>query len=191
MTTPSASPAAPPNRPVFVLGERSAALEVVRALGSTANFAAMPASRLLADLVATVDRWAPVLDPLGALGRNGLRPAHWYREVQKAQMRAAGKPRTVEFSSLSVLRLCILFPRAQFVVVRQLKRAMPRSRRLPDLAEGRIVAIDSQGATTPETLERILAFLGATAETIEVDVSDTAVGAAPFREAPEAELRRS
>ena len=48
--------------------------------------------------------------------------ARWYGDVQAGWLRASGKERTVEFSGLSVLRLCGLFPRAQFVVVHQLKR---------------------------------------------------------------------
>ena len=160
-------------RPVFVLGERPAAMQVVRALGDTPEFCAMPSNRLLSDLVSAVDRWIPDLEPLTALARDGhVPPASWYREVQAARLAQTGKARTVEFSGVSVLRLCRLFPAAKFVVVRRLERAIPRSRQLPELGRGRIVEIDSADAATPETLDYLLAFLGEPAALAVVDLSD-------------------
>ncbi len=161
------------DRPVFVLGERPAAIEAVRALGETPGFCAMPSNRLLSDLVWAVDRWLPDLEPLAALSRDGyVPPASWYREVQAARLAQTGKTRTVEFSGVSVLRLCRLFPAAQFVVVRRLERAIPRSRQLPTLGRDRIVEIDRADTTTPETLEHLLMFLGELAAPVVVDLSD-------------------
>jgi hypothetical protein len=42
------------NRPVFVLGERASALEMVRALGETPMLYALPMNRLLPDLEAAL-----------------------------------------------------------------------------------------------------------------------------------------
>jgi hypothetical protein len=177
-TTPASRlPAVGP--PVFVLGERPAAMELVRALGDTPTLSAMPANRLLSDLVSAVERCLPDLEPLAVVGRGGhVPPASWYVEVQAARLRQSGKSRTVEFSGVSVLRLCDLFPTAQFMVVHQLKRAIPRSRRLPALGQGRILEIDSAQATTPETLGRALAFLGETPEPVVLDLSDRATAQA-------------
>jgi hypothetical protein len=171
MTTQSV----PVDRPVFVLGERTAATALVRALGDTPTLCAMPANRLLSDLVHALDRCSPDLKPLTDPAHGGLRPpTSWYRDVQAAALRGSGKIRTVEYSALSVLRLCELFPGAQFLVVRQLKRAMHPSRRLPAPELGRILEIDSESATTAGTLERALAFLGAR-EPVELDLSDNQV----------------
>ena len=175
MSTPSALPVAPVDRPVFVLGERAAATQLVRALGDTPNLCAMPANRLLYDLVRLLNRCSRDLgqltdSPQAAFGP----PATWYREVQVAQLRGSGKARTVEYSALSILRLCELFPWAQFLVVHQMKRALPPSRRLPLGELERILEIDSGSATTPATLERVLTFLGAT-EPVELDLSDDQV----------------
>lgn len=171
MTRASALPRIGP--PVFVLGERPAAMELVRALGDTPALSAMPANRLLLDLIAAVERCLPDLEPLAVFERDGhLPPASWYREVQAARLCQSGKSRTVEFSGASILRLSSLFPTAQFLVVHQLKRAIPRSRRLPALGRGRILEIDSAEPTAPETLERALAFLGETPEMAIVDLSD-------------------
>jgi len=161
------------DRPVFVLGERPAAMQVVRALDDTPDFCAMPSNRLLSDLVSAVDRWLPDLEPLAALARDGhVPPASWYREVQAARLAQTGKARTVEFSGVSVLRLCRLFPAAQFVVVRRLERAIPRSRQLPARGRERIVEIDCADTTTPEMLDHLLTFLGEPAAPVVVDLSD-------------------
>ena len=58
------------------------------------------------------------------------------------------------------------------MVVRHLERAIPRSRRLPDPERDRILEIDSQTVDDPETLERVLAFLGEPAEPLMLDLSD-------------------
>lgn len=170
----SPSPAAEPSadRPVFVLGERAAAIQLVRALGDTPSFTAVPPNRLLADLASAVDRGAPAFGPVGSPVREALRPDRWYQEVLAAQLQAGGKARTVEFSGLSALRLCRYFPGAQLVVVRQLKRAMPPSRRVPPMEGHRILQVDSEGVDNPETVERVLAFLGEGPEGDELDLSD-------------------
>ena len=173
------SPAVDPvDRPVFVVGERPAAMQLVRALGETPDLCAMPPNRLLPDLALAVERCAADLEPLAGLERAGLRPpASWYREVQAARIRLAGKTRSVEFSGLSVQRLDRLFPDAQFLVVHQLKRAVDRSRRLPALGRGRILQIDSDVPATPATLARVIAFLSEPAEPVVVDLSDHDAGA--------------
>jgi hypothetical protein len=163
------------DQPVFVLGERAAAVQLARALGDTPTLCALPANRLLAEMVSATDRCAAVLGPLSGVARDGLRPARWYRDVQAAHLRASGKPRTVEYSGVSTLRLCQLFPGAQFVVVRQLQRAMPRSRILPAIERQRILEVDSGTVTLPDTLEHVLAFLGEPADTLELDLSDQPV----------------
>jgi hypothetical protein len=163
------------DQPVFVLGERAAAVQLARALGETPTLCAIPANRLLAEMLSATDRCAAVLGPLSGVAREGLRPGAWYRDLQAAHLRASGKPRTVEYSGVSILRLCQLFPGAQFVVVRQRKRAMPRSRRLPALERERILEVDSETVDDPDTLERVLAFLGAPAETVVLDLSDQLV----------------
>jgi hypothetical protein len=174
MNTPSV-PLAPVDRPVFVLGERTAAVELVRALGDTPTLCALPTNRLLSDLVHALDRCSPDLEPLTGPAHEGLPPpTTWYRDVQTACLRSSGKIRTVEYSALSVLRLCELFPGAQFLVVRQLKRAIHPSRRLPAPEPGQILEIDSESATSPGTLERALAFLSAR-EPVELDLSDNEV----------------
>lgn len=170
-----AAPAiAPVDRPVFVLGERDPAIRLVEALGETPTLQAMPASRLLAELAWAVDRCAPSFESITGLD-NRLLPGVWYRDVQIRQLQVSGKERTVEFSGLSAARLCILFPNAQFLVVRRTKRAMPRSRRLPQLPQGRLLEIDSEEPVTPEMLERVLAFLGEPAEGPVLDLSDETV----------------
>ena len=154
----------PADRPVFVLGERAAAVQLVRTLGDTASLCAMPPIRLLADLVMAVDRCAgktPALDP-----------ARWYGDVQAAQRRATGKGRTVEFSGLPILRLCRLFPTAQFVIVRATTRALPPSRRLPAQGVEKIFEVDSAEVTAPETLAGVLTFLGETGEALELDLTE-------------------
>ena len=162
--------------PVFVLGERAAALELIGALDQMPALSAMPANRLLANLIETYDRNAADLRPLTELMRQGgVPPARWYREVQAAQLRASGKTRTVEFSGVSILRLAALFPEAQFVVVHQLRRAIPRSRRSPAPAPVRILEIDAADPIAPATLERVLAFLGEEPERRVLDLSDTSV----------------
>src|SRR6266508_3199550 len=143
MTKGAVPQVAPADRPVFVLGERAAAMELVRALGDTPTLSAMPANRLLADLVSAVDRYSPMFDPLAGVAA-GFRPAAWYRDVQLAQLRVSGKARTVEFSGLPILRLCSLFPAAQFLVVRRVRRAVPHSRPLPVLGREKILQIDSE-----------------------------------------------
>jgi len=160
------------HRPVFVLGERAAAVQLVRALGATDGLYAMPVTRLLTDLVAAVDRCYATLGPAADVPWASLAPAAWYRDVQAAYLRAGGKWRTVEYSGLSILRLCTLFPGAQFVVVRQLRRAMPPSRRLPALEHGRIMEIDSDRVGNPEALDRVLDFLGEPVRVVELDLSD-------------------
>jgi len=168
---------APVDRPVFVVGERPAAMQLVRALGETTALCAMPPNRLLPDLALAVERCASDLDPLAGLERDGLRPpASWYREVQAACLRHSGKARSVEFSGLSVRRLDRLFPDAQFLVVHQLKRAIDRSRRLPALGPGRILEIGSDVPVTARTIDRVLAFLGQPAEQVVLDLSDERVG---------------
>jgi hypothetical protein len=163
------------NRPVFVLGERPAAMALLRALGDTPTLCALPPNRLLAEVLSATDRCTAVLGPLNGLAREGLRPGAWYRDFQAAHLRASGKPRTVEYSGVSILRLCQLFPDAQFVVVRQLRRAMPPSRRLPALERGRILEVDSTTVDAPDTLELVLAFLGVVADTFVLDLSDQPV----------------
>jgi hypothetical protein len=176
MNTSPVLPMAPVHRPVFVLGERNAALQLVRALGETPTLCAMPANRLLFELVHALDRCSRDLEPLTGSAHDGLRPpATWYRDIQAARLRGSGKTRTVEFSPLSILRLCELFPRGQFLVVRQLKRAIPPSRRLPAPELERILEIDSESATTPGTLERALTFLGESTGPVELDLSDDEV----------------
>ena len=159
------------NRPVFVLGERAAAVQLIEALGRTAALCAVPLNRLLFDLVVAVNRGSRSFVAADA-PLDGFRPGAWYGDVHAALARAAGKPRTIEFSGLSVISLCEMFPAAQFVVVRQLKRAMPRSRRLPPLERGRILEIDSEAVDTAETLELVLAFLGEPAGAVVLDLSD-------------------
>jgi hypothetical protein len=171
MQTPH-PPAAPIDLPIFVLGERPAAMQLVRALGDTSTLCRMPATRLLSDLVAAADRWAADFADLPGSGDHGLRPASWYREVQVDRLRSSGKSRTVEFSALPVLQLCRLFPTAQIVVVRQLTRAVPRSRRLPALEQRRILEVDSDDPTSPGVFEHVLAFLGETVEAHVLDLSD-------------------
>jgi len=164
------------NQPVFVIGERPAAMELVRALAESPTLCAMPANRLLADLVSAADRCRPDLEALALSDGDGHRPpAGWYREVQAARTRITGKARTVEFSGLPVLRLCELFPSAQFVVVHPLTRAIPPSRRLPALRRGRILEVDSSSVAGAATLERVLAFLGEPAAEVELDLSDRSV----------------
>src|SRR5688572_23371467 len=68
MTTQSV----PVDRPVFVLGERTAATALVRALGDTPTLCAMPANRLLSDLVHALDRCSPDLKPLTDPAHGGL-----------------------------------------------------------------------------------------------------------------------
>lgn len=162
---------APVDRPVFVLGERAPASQLVRALGGTPTLYGMPPNRLLAELVWAVDRCAPIFEPITGLTED-LRPAAWYRELQLRQLQLSGKARTVEFSGLSAVRLCSLFPHSQLLVVRRLKRAMPRSRRVPDLAPGRLLEIDSEEPISRETLDQVLAFLGEPGEPLELDLSD-------------------
>jgi len=154
-------------------------MEIVRALGDTPALAALPGNRLLRDLLAAADRSRTELEPLAGpvLGAANL-AAGWYRDVQAAWLRARGKDRTVEFSGLSVLRLCQLFPTAQFVVVRQLRRAVPRSQRFPVTGRERILEIDSDRVADPETLRRVLAFLGEGVEQIVLDLSDGSIVAA-------------
>jgi len=172
MNPRAASTAAPVNRPVFVLGERAAAIELVHALGATPDLCAVPANRLLGDLVSAADRCARAFGPLAGAAREALHPAGWYRDVLTVLLRASGKPRTVEFSGLSILSLCGYFPQAQFVVVRQLRRNIAPSRRLPPLEGHRILQVDSEGAGSPETVERVLAFLAEGAEAVFLDLSD-------------------
>ena len=171
---PTEAPSVMPrvDRPVFVLGERAAAVQLVRDLGDTPKLCAVPVNRLLAEMMSATDRCAAALGPLGAVAVEGLRPAGWYRELQTALLRDSGKSRTVEFSGVSIIRLCQLFPDAQFVVVRQVKRAMPPSRRLPALEHGRILEVDSETVTLPDTLEHVLAFLGAPEAMLVLDLSD-------------------
>jgi len=177
-----ASAVPPVDRPVFVLGERQAAMELIRALGDTATVCALPLSRLLPDLVSAVERAAPATEPLAVMGQGSpILPASWYREVQAGWLRFTGKTRTVEFSALSVLRLCHLFPTAQFVVVHQLRRAIPRSRRLPTLGRDRIIEVDSGRVTDPQTVERVLAFLHEPVEQVEpaeLELSDARMATA-------------
>lgn len=172
MNSPSASAVASADRPVFVLGERAAAIQLVQALGDTPSFTAVPLNRLLADLASAADRCAPAFGPIADPVHEALRPARWYQDVLAAQLQASGKARTVEFSGLSVLRLCGYFPDAQFVVVRQLKRAMPRSRRFPPMEGHRILQVDSERVNSPETVERVLAFLGEPTDQVVIDLSD-------------------
>jgi len=167
----------PVDRPVFVVGERPAAMQLVRALGETPALCAMPPNRLLPDLALAVERSAADLEPLAGLERAGLRPpASWYRQVQAARIRLSGKPRSVEFSGLSVQRLDWLFPGAQFLVVHQLKRAVDRSRRLPALGSGRILQISSEVPATATTLARVMTFLSEPTEPVVVDLSDHDAG---------------
>ena len=178
MSLSSAVAGASSHRPVFVLGERAPAVEMVRALGRTPALYALPMNRLLPDLISAVTRGRPALEPvLGPEAVGGAVLAGWYREVQAAGLRRSGKTRTVEFSGLSILQLCDLFPTGQFVVVRQVKRAIPRSRRLPPLERRRIFEVDSAIAATPESLARVLAFLAEPADAVELDLSDGRVGA--------------
>ena len=123
------------------------------------------------------ERSAADLEPLAGLERAGLRPpASWYRQVQAARIRLSGKPRSVEFSGLSVQRLDWLFPGAQFLVVHQLKRAVDRSRRLPALGSGRILQISSEVPATATTLARVMTFLSEPTEPVVVDLSDHDAG---------------
>ena len=175
----SASAVPPADRPVFVVGEREPALDLVRALGDTSTLCAMPASRLLQDLVQAVERCPVDLDSLGAAGDALRRPANWYREVQVAHTRASGKIRSVEFSGMALRRLHHLFPHAQFLVVHRLNRAIPPSRRLPALAPEWILEVDSGVAATAEAVERVLTFLGEVTESVVVDLSDHRMRSTP------------
>src|SRR5439155_182293 len=83
-----------------VLGERAAAVGLVRGLGDTPTLCALPANRLLAEMVSATDRCAAALGPLSGVVLEGLRPAGWYRDLQAAHLRASGKPRTVEYSGV-------------------------------------------------------------------------------------------
>jgi hypothetical protein len=165
--------------PVFVLGERAAAVRLVRALGETEHLCALPVNRLLADLVSAVERTGARIEPGGSGTWQSHWPARWYRDLQAAYMGSSGKPRTVEFSGLSILRLCALFPGAQFVVVRQLRRAMPPSRRPPPLERGRILEVDSDDVDGPDTLEFVMDFLGEPVGAVELDLSDQPLPAPP------------
>jgi hypothetical protein len=168
-----AMPADPLDLPVFVLGERAPAMQLIGALAATPAFCAMPANRLLHDLLVAVEHSYAGIAPLEELERGGQRPpATWYREVQAAQAHRTGKPRTVEFSGLAVRRLNHLFPRAQFLVVHELARAIPRSRRLPPVPPGCILEVGSETCGTDDTLERVLAFLGEGVQDIVVDLAD-------------------
>ena len=105
-----ASAVPPVDRPVFVLGERQAAMELIRALGDTATVCALPLSRLLPDLVSAVERAAPATEPLAVMGQGSpILPASWYREVQAGWLRFTGKTRTVEFSALSPVEKVAFF----------------------------------------------------------------------------------
>lgn len=165
------------HRPVFVLGERAPAVQLVEALGQTPTLHAVPANRLLPELLATAERCARHLELGTELDAHGLRPAWWHGDFQAAQLRASGKTRTVEFSGVSILRLCRLFPRGQFVLVRHLDRAIPRSRRVPAPEQDRILEIDYRTVDDAETLERVLAFLDQPAEAVVLDLSDASGGA--------------
>jgi len=177
--TPTAPAVRLAGRPIFVLGERAPAMDLVWALGATPTLCAMPANRLLADLVAAVERGAAAVDPAVVFAGGEARPARWYGEVQAAWLELTGKARTVEFSGLSVLRLCELFPSAQFVVVRPLRRAIAPSRRLPELGRTRILEVDSGSVTAPVTLERVRAFLGEPAAPVEIDLSEERIVSTP------------
>jgi hypothetical protein len=168
-------------RPVFVLGERAPALQLVQTLGQTPTLQAVPANRLLPELLAAAERCTRRLDLGTDLDAQGLRPARWYGDFQAAQLRASGKTRTVEFSGLSILRLCHLFSWGQFVLVRHLERAIPRSRRVPAPERDRILEIDYQTVDDPETLERVLAFLDQRAEALVLDLSDRSAVAVSSR----------
>jgi hypothetical protein len=175
MSSPPVLPLPAPDRPVFVLGERQAAMQLVRALGDTPTLCALPGNRVLHDLLSAVERAGAELAPLaGSTPGGSALAARWYRDVQAAWLRPSGKERTVEFSGLSVLRLCELFPSAQFVVVHQLKRAIPRSRRLPPSGRERILEVDSARAAEPDTIDDVLAFLGEP-EQVVLDLSDDRV----------------
>ena len=63
MNTTPAPAAALVDRPVFVVGERPAAMQLVHALGETPGLCAMPLNRLLPDLALAVERCAADLDP--------------------------------------------------------------------------------------------------------------------------------
>ena len=160
------------HRPVFVLGERAPALQLVQTLGQTPTLQAVPANRLLPELLAIAQRCAGRLELGTDLDAQGLRPARWYGDFQAAQLQASGKARTVEFSGLSILRLCQLFSWGQFVLVRHLERTIPRSRRVPAPERDRILEIDYQTVGDPETLERVLAFLDQPAGALVLDLSD-------------------
>ena len=69
MNTTPAPAAALVDRPVFVVGERPAAMQLVHALGETPGLCAMPLNRLLPDLALAVERCAADLDPLTARRR--------------------------------------------------------------------------------------------------------------------------
>jgi hypothetical protein len=167
------------DRPIFVLGERAPAVQLVQALADTEGLCALPVSRLLRDLVDAADGYYAAVGPVAGpdLVRSSIAPARWYGEFQAAHRRVSGAWRTVEFSGLSLLRLCALFPGAQFVVVRRIRRAMPPSRRPPVQEKERILEIDSAAAGSRETLGRVLNFLGEPVR-FELDLSDTALPSA-------------
>ena len=56
---PIACPSALTDRPVFILGERGPASTLLRALGATPGFCALPVNRLLYDLLLAVERSYP------------------------------------------------------------------------------------------------------------------------------------
>jgi hypothetical protein len=160
------------NRPVFVIGERAPAAQLVEVLGTTPTLQPVPPNRLLPDLLAAVERYSRRL-PVGTdLAPQGLHPEGWYGDFQVAQLRGSGKPRTVEFSGLSILRLCRLFPWGQFVVVRRLSRAIPPSRRPPGPELDKILEVDSQTVDGLDTLEWVLAFLGEPTGRLTLDLTD-------------------
>ena len=171
---PIAYPSALPDRPVFILGERGPASTLLRALGATPDFCALPVNRLLYDLLLAVERSYPDLVDLHPVWASCPPPARWYREVQQARAEREGKPRTVEFSGLAVARLLHLFPEAQFVVVHVLRRPVPRSRRIPALPPGRVLEVDTDQVGSGATLLRVLDFLEDSPAEVVVDVTDAA-----------------
>lgn len=148
------------DRPVFVVGERVPAEDLVRALGATPDLCAVPTTRLLRDLVDAVERGQKALAPLwpGADGAGPVGAAAWYRDVQASHALAAGKPRTVEFCGLGAGRLASLFPVAQIVRV-QTGAGRRRPRPLASLPATRLMEVSTEAARGGSALAEVLSFL--------------------------------
>lgn len=152
-----------PARPVFVLGARHPALRFAELLGATPALAFVPASGLLDDLVATVERHLPTLAVLGypePYWRRWATAA--YEAVQAAAARRLGKPATVEYSTVPIRRLDLYFPDARLVVVRDY-RGPRRAWRIPGSPAPPPIEVGAHAVGTPAATARVLWALDAPA----------------------------